>query len=96
MSSFDHSSACRLIPLSLVAISGTGSKTSQWIFVPSTHPGTRKLVLSTAKQYTKVLKNFFNFYFFISDPRKYVPMLLCVDLIQLYSPSQFVAEMCMT
>ena len=33
-----------------VVISGTSSKKSQWIFVPSTHPGTRELVLSTAKQ----------------------------------------------
>ena len=34
------------------------------------------------------------FYFFISDPRKHPPMLLCVELIQFYSPSEFPEEMC--
>ena len=30
----------------------------------------------------------------LSDPRKHLPMLLCVDLFQLYSPSGFAAEIC--
>ena len=37
-------------PRSRVVIRGTSSKKSQRDFVPSTHPGTHELVLSTEKQ----------------------------------------------
>ena len=48
-----------------MVIRGTSSKKSQRDFVPSTHPGTHELVLSTEKQFKKVCLEAFYQYLFL-------------------------------
>ena len=61
-----------------VVIRGTSSKKSQRDFVPSTHPGTHELVLSTEKhKQWYVSKHFINIYFFISRMLQNPAMVVC-------------------